>query len=61
MLVFNVFDDRIPAILQISSHSNKLLDVGDIPSIVVHLVTITGGINNVQPQTYTIFLDDWKY
>lgn len=37
------------------------MDVHDIPSVIVHLVTVTRGINDVQPQTHTILLDDLKY
>lgn len=61
MLVFNVLHNRVPAMSQISSYSRASMDIHDIPSVVVHLVTITGGINNVQPQTHTILLNDLKY
>ena len=31
-----------------------------VPSIIVDLVAISGGIDNVEPQAYTVFFDDYK-
>jgi hypothetical protein len=57
MLVFDVLDDRIPAIEK-SVQSLSLRRFENIPSIVVDLVTVARGIDNVQPQTHTVFLND---
>jgi hypothetical protein len=38
-----------------------VLDNGVPASIVVDLITISWGINNVQPQTNTIFLDNVRH
>lgn len=32
-----------------------------VPSVIVDLVTVSGGIDNVEPQTYTVFFDDYKH
>jgi len=42
VLVLDVFDDRIPAI------------------IIVYLITVSGRVNDVQPQPHTIFHDDMR-
>lgn len=30
-----------------------------VPSVIVDLVTVSGGVDNVEPQTYTVFFDDY--
>jgi len=30
-----------------------------LPSIIVHLITIARGIDNVEPQAHTVFLNDY--
>ena len=58
MLIFNVLDNRIPAVL---CYSESAKDQNAIsPSIVVDLISITWGIYNIEPQSYTVFLDDCK-
>ena len=39
------------------THKDGSVDI-DSPSVVVDLVTIAWGVNDVQPQTDTVFFDD---
>lgn len=61
MLILDVLHDRIPTTYHVSFQISKLMlsGFGGIPSIIVHLITVAWGINNVQPKANTIFLDDF--
>ena len=58
MLVFDVLHNGIPA-----GHGHQHQElwgvVDALPSFIVHLVAITGGVNNIEAEADTIFLDDY--
>lgn len=60
MLILNVFDNRVPAVNGVSFSICELLlrSCNGIPSIVIHLITITRGVDNIQPKANTILLND---
>jgi hypothetical protein len=61
MLVFDVLDDGVPAKHLISLNLEYCLFVMQtVPSIVIDLISVTGGIDNVESQTHTVFFDDYK-
>lgn len=61
VLIFDVFDNWVPAVSRNRLESVckfSIERVHAIPSVIVHLVAISGGVDNVQPQTDSVFLDD---
>lgn len=59
VLIFDVFDDWVPAVENPSiSCAFSTAKVNTIPSVIVHLVAVSRGVDNVQPQTHSVFLDD---
>jgi hypothetical protein len=56
VLIFDVFDDRVPAV-RISELLTWEAPIYS-PSIIVDLISIPWGVNNVQPQAHTILFND---
>ena len=47
--------------MEVSSFT-KIIEQGKgIPSVIVDLITVPGGIDDVQSKTYTVFLDDLSW
>jgi hypothetical protein len=64
VLVFDVFDDRIPAAFEQKIVRENLFQrqgtVGDAPIFVVDLISISRCVDDVQPQLHAIFDNDYK-
>ena len=56
MLILDILDDWIPATKLVSFCLHEVS--WDIPSVIVDLVAITWGIDNVQSQSHSVFLDN---
>ena len=56
MLVLDVFDDRVPA----TPYQHGIFDPnrGSLPSLVIDLVTVAWCVDDVEPQTNSVLLDD---
>lgn len=55
-MYFTMGSQLIQSVQYILSMSNREI----VPSVIVDLVTVSGGIDNVEPQTYTVFFDDYN-
>ena len=56
MLVFDILDDWIPATICQSTAQTLRREL--VPSVIVDLISIARGINNIESQTDTILFDD---
>jgi hypothetical protein len=59
VLILDVFDDGVPATTVSTNLSCLFLTREIVPSVIVDLITVSGGIDDVKPQTYTVFFDDY--
>jgi len=62
VLVFDVFDNGIPAVSVYSQLRKFLIMRGNwhIPSLIVKLVSVTRSVNDVESKSNTIFDDDYN-
>jgi hypothetical protein len=58
VLIFDVFDDRVPAVRTSISIWLTSEVPNYSPSIIVDLISVPWSINNVQPQAHTILFND---
>lgn len=62
VLILDIFDNGVPAETGVSIDLLYLLLLllGYIPSVVVDLIAVSRGIDNIEPETNSVFLDDWE-
>ena len=60
MLVFDIFNDGIPAVSVCTQLRKKLItkEIWHVPSLVVDLVAVTGSVDDIQSKPNTILNDD---
>lgn len=61
VLILDVLHNRIPTRCIVSltrTHHYPKEIIGEVPSVVVNLVTVARSVDNVQPETDTVFLDN---
>lgn len=60
VLILDILDNWVPAAeIRISKQFQQYsYFLSHLPSIIVNLVTITGGVDNVQPKAYAVLFDD---
>lgn len=61
MLIFDVLDNRVPTIQCVSLFISQAINAERqyIPSIVIHLITIAWGIDNIQPEADAVLLNNY--
>jgi hypothetical protein len=58
VLVFDVFHNGIPT-RNCQFYSNNLVGGSGLPSVIVDQVSISRGVDNIEPQSYTILFNDY--
>lgn len=62
MLILDIFDNRFPAAIihaPSASHHYVLSLSPLLPVLVVHLISVTRGIDNVESQTHSVLLNHY--
>lgn len=58
VLVLDVLHDGVPAMPQSAKRPSLLIGASSIPSVIVHLVAVPRGIDDVQSEPHSVLLND---